>query len=200
MEINALVIAAGICGGLVIVFLLVVSARVFAMRRRVSALMKENDVDGLRDMAIASESATVRAAAVEALGRFGAQDVLDPLVEALKQEEEPVVRMLILETITSFGQRAAGPLLRSWTGLTMEEKAGAVLSLKALGQEPLTEALADVAREQPELLALLADQPGEVLQRAVVEATAQLARAEDGALPQPVSESQAGEHEGFHDG
>ena len=178
MFLNGLIIAAGVCGGLVIVFLLVVSARVFAMRRRLAALMNRNDVDGLRDMAMTSESPTARTAAVEALGRFGAHEVLGPLVEALAQEKEPVVRMLILETITTFDQRAAGPLLRSWTGLAPQEKSGVVRSLKALGEDRLKDALAGVAAEEPELLDVLKAESDEVLQRAVREARASLAMAE----------------------
>jgi hypothetical protein len=186
MALDVLITAAGICGGLVILVLLVVSARVFATRRRVSALTKRDDVDGLRDMAITSGSATVRVAAVEALGRFGAHECLDPLAEALEQEKDPAVRLVILETITTFKERAVGPLLRSWPGLGEVEKAGAVLSLEALGLETLTEALAGVAVEQPDLLTVLLEQPDGLLRQAALKASLSPARV----LADPVHDAE----------
>lgn len=174
---DVVILLAGICGSLVIVILLVAAARVFNMRRRVAALQKVNDVQGLGDMAMNSESAMIRSGAVEALGRLSSFDVMEPLVQALRREREPAVRLLILETITSFGQSSAGPLLRSWEGLAVEERAGATLSLKRLGHESLVEALAMVAQEDPGLMNPFWETSDEMLRTAALEAILSLAGA-----------------------
>lgn len=200
MGLNVLFIAGGICCGLLMILLLAASARVFIMRRRVTALTKAGDVAGLHDLATTSRSVVERSAAVEALGRFPADQVLDRLVQTLEGETDPAVRMLALETITSFGQRAVGPLVRSWKGLAPEEKTGAALSLKALGRAPLTTALATVAEEYPALVARLLDESDDALRQAGPERAPLLGPGEVASLRGIVTRVQAAESEGGQGG
>ncbi len=200
MALNVLVVAGGICGGLLTVFLLVASARMFVMRRRVTRLLKDGDVAGLQELAATSGSVVERSAAVEALGRFPAGQVLDGLVRILEGETEPAVRMLALETITSFGQRAVDPLVRSWRGLAPEEKTGVALSLKALGRAPLTTALATVAEEHPDLVGSLLDESDDALRQAGPDKAPLLGKAEVASLRSVVARFEAADGGGAEEG
>jgi hypothetical protein len=170
MDVNLLAALGGICVGLLFVILMVAFARIYALRRKVTTLAKRGDVAGLREIVTTSASALERSTAVGVLGQLGTDEAVEALAEALKGEKEPAVRLLLLETISATGGKAVGPLLRSWRELAAEERAGAVLTLKGLGQVPLLEALARVAGEQPELLAVLWDESDVVLRQSALEA------------------------------
>jgi HEAT repeat protein len=106
----------------------------FSRRPNVQELKSQGDVDGLIEALSYQDDPNIRLAAASALGRVGAPEAVDPLVEAL-DDQQNVTEMAALSLGEIGDPRAVEPLISTLEQDDWEVRSSVAKALGKIGDE-----------------------------------------------------------------